>query len=104
MLGRSTSVYLAKVGKHIDLARIASVSDASSARSPGAASVNAVASRPPSSTETKFTDSKRGATDTEADLRQRLQADLEYLDGWTILRDLRKIFGTMRVLVHHRAF
>ena len=46
----------------------------------------------------------RGATDTEADLRQRLQADLEYLDGWTILRDLRKIFGTMRVLVHHRAF
>jgi lipopolysaccharide/colanic/teichoic acid biosynthesis glycosyltransferase len=46
----------------------------------------------------------RGATDTEADLRQRLQADLEYLDGWTILRDVRIILGTIRVLVHHRAF
>jgi lipopolysaccharide/colanic/teichoic acid biosynthesis glycosyltransferase len=46
----------------------------------------------------------RGATDTEADLRQRLQADLEYLDGWTILRDFRIIVGTVRVLVHHRAF
>jgi lipopolysaccharide/colanic/teichoic acid biosynthesis glycosyltransferase len=46
----------------------------------------------------------RGATDTEADLRQRLQADLEYLDGWTILRDVRIILGTIRVLVHDRAF
>jgi lipopolysaccharide/colanic/teichoic acid biosynthesis glycosyltransferase len=46
----------------------------------------------------------RGATDTEADLRQRLQADLEYLDGWTILRDARIILGTIRVMVHHRAF
>ena len=46
----------------------------------------------------------RGATDTEADLRQRLQADLEYLDGWTILRDIRIILGTIRVLVHDRAF
>jgi lipopolysaccharide/colanic/teichoic acid biosynthesis glycosyltransferase len=46
----------------------------------------------------------RGATDTEADLRQRLQADLEYLDGWTILRDARIILGTIRVVVHHRAY
>jgi len=46
----------------------------------------------------------RGATDTEAHLRQRLQADLEYLDGWTILRDIRIIVGTIRVVVHHRAF
>ena len=46
----------------------------------------------------------RGATDTEADLQQRLQADLEYLDGWTILRDISIILGTIRVLVHHRAF
>ena len=46
----------------------------------------------------------RGATDTEADLLQRLQADLEYLDGWTILRDVRIILGTIRVLVHKRAF
>jgi len=46
----------------------------------------------------------RGATDTEADLRQRLQADLEYVDGWTVLRDVRIVLGTIRVLVHHRAF
>lgn len=46
----------------------------------------------------------RGATDTESDLANRLQADLEYLDGWTIWRDLRIIFNTVRVLVHDRAF
>jgi len=46
----------------------------------------------------------RGATDTETDLTHRLQADLEYLDGWTMLRDVRIILGTIRVLVHHRAF
>lgn len=46
----------------------------------------------------------RGATDTETDLANRLQADLEYLDGWTIWRDLKIIFNTVRVLVHDRAF
>lgn len=46
----------------------------------------------------------RGATDTESDLTHRLQADLEYLDGWTVLRDLKIILSTIRVLVHHRAF
>lgn len=46
----------------------------------------------------------RGATDHEADLQNRLQSDLEYLEGWTIMRDLQIIFLTMRVLVHDRAF
>lgn len=46
----------------------------------------------------------RGATDTEADLSSRLQADLEYLDGWTAIRDMRIIFATFTVLVHDRAF
>lgn len=46
----------------------------------------------------------RGATDHETDLVNRLQADLEYLGGWTIMRDIQIIFLTMRVLVHHRAF
>ncbi|WP_420384249.1 sugar transferase [Novosphingobium sp.] len=46
----------------------------------------------------------RGATDTETDLTHRLQADLEYLDGWTVLRDLKIILGTIRVLVHEKAF
>lgn len=46
----------------------------------------------------------RGATDHESDLVNRLQADLEYLEGWTIMRDIQIIFMTMRVLVHDRAF
>lgn len=46
----------------------------------------------------------RGATDREADLINRLQADLEYLEGWSIGRDLKILFLTLRVLVHDRAF
>lgn len=46
----------------------------------------------------------RGATDSEADLSSRLQADLEYLDGWTAIRDIRIIFATVTVVVHDRAF
>ncbi|MDE8651678.1 sugar transferase [Novosphingobium album (ex Liu et al. 2023)] len=46
----------------------------------------------------------RGATDSESDLISRLQSDLEYLEGWTILRDIKIVLLTMRVLVHHRAF
>lgn len=46
----------------------------------------------------------RGATHDEHDLVARLQSDLEYLEGWTILRDLKIIALTMRVLVHDRAF
>ncbi|KUR73796.1 sugar transferase [Novosphingobium fuchskuhlense] len=46
----------------------------------------------------------RGATDSEQDLASRLQADLEYLDGWTAVRDMKIIFATFAVLVHDRAF
>ncbi len=46
----------------------------------------------------------RGATEKESDLVSRLQSDLEYLEGWTILRDIKIIFLTLRVLVHDRAF
>ncbi|MGZ5826375.1 MAG: exopolysaccharide biosynthesis polyprenyl glycosylphosphotransferase [Croceibacterium sp.] len=46
----------------------------------------------------------RGATDQETDLTSRLQADLEYISGWTIWRDLGILVATMRVLVHDRAF
>ncbi|WP_225206961.1 sugar transferase [Novosphingobium huizhouense] len=46
----------------------------------------------------------RGATDSEEDLTNRLQADLEYLDGWTVWRDLRIMLATLTVLVHDRAF
>lgn len=46
----------------------------------------------------------RGATEKESDLSGRLQADLEYLAGWSIWRDIRIIMATFRVLVHDRAF
>jgi polysaccharide biosynthesis protein PslA len=46
----------------------------------------------------------RGATDTEQDLAGRLDADLEYLRGWSLWRDVRILVATARVLVHDRAF
>jgi exopolysaccharide biosynthesis polyprenyl glycosylphosphotransferase len=46
----------------------------------------------------------RGATDTEDDLSSRLQADLEYLAGWSLWRDITISFATLRVLVHDRAY
>jgi lipopolysaccharide/colanic/teichoic acid biosynthesis glycosyltransferase len=46
----------------------------------------------------------RGSTDTEGDLSSRLQADLEYLAGWSIWRDISISFATLRVLVHDRAY
>ena len=36
----------------------------------------------------------RGATHEEQDLTSRLQADLEYISGWTIWRDIRILFAT----------
>jgi polysaccharide biosynthesis protein PslA len=46
----------------------------------------------------------RGATPLESDLLHRLQADLEYLDTWSIWRDLQIIFMTFRVLTHSNAY
>lgn len=46
----------------------------------------------------------RGTTDSEGDLIDRLQADLEYVEGWTILRDIRILFSTIWVVVHDRAY
>ncbi|WP_375395228.1 sugar transferase [uncultured Sphingomonas sp.] len=46
----------------------------------------------------------RGATVLEDDLRNRLQADLEYLEKWSIWRDMKIIFLTARVLLHRNAF
>jgi exopolysaccharide biosynthesis polyprenyl glycosylphosphotransferase len=46
----------------------------------------------------------RGSTETETDLSARLQADLEYLAGWSTWRDVKIIFATFRVLMHERAF
>jgi exopolysaccharide biosynthesis polyprenyl glycosylphosphotransferase len=46
----------------------------------------------------------RGATDSEDDLSNRLQSDLEYLRDWNLWRDIAIIASTLRVLVHERAF
>lgn len=46
----------------------------------------------------------RGATRHQDDLTNRLQADLEYLSGWSIARDLSIILATFRVLIHKNAY
>lgn len=46
----------------------------------------------------------RGATEHESDLANRLDADLEYLHGWSLWRDLRILLATTKVLVHHQAY
>lgn len=46
----------------------------------------------------------RGATLLESDLEKRLQADLEYLENWSIWRDIKIIVLTFRVLTHRNAY
>ncbi|PXA97986.1 sugar transferase [Nostoc sp. 3335mG] len=46
----------------------------------------------------------RGATDRRDDLTNRLIADLEYLHGWSIWRDIKIIAMTFGVVVHKNAF
>jgi lipopolysaccharide/colanic/teichoic acid biosynthesis glycosyltransferase len=46
----------------------------------------------------------RGNTETGADLLNRLQADLAYLESWTVWRDVILVLQTFRVLMHRNAF
>ncbi len=46
----------------------------------------------------------RGTTHRQEDLEDRLQSDLEYLDGWQLWRDITILFGTAKVLVHPNAY
>ena len=46
----------------------------------------------------------RGATDNEDDLAGRLNADLEYIAGWSLWRDMQIVVATLGVLIHERAF
>jgi polysaccharide biosynthesis protein PslA len=46
----------------------------------------------------------RGETREREDLANRLRADLEYLAGWTIWRDISILITTLRVLVHKNAY
>ncbi len=46
----------------------------------------------------------RGNTETSDDLLNRVQADLAYLERWSIWRDIMLVFQTFRVLTHRNAF
>lgn len=46
----------------------------------------------------------RGSTEHERDLTDRLQSDLEYISGWSLMRDVAIVIRTLRVLRHERAF
>ncbi|MFM9828583.1 MAG: sugar transferase [Sphingomonas sp.] len=46
----------------------------------------------------------RGATDKQVDLENRLQSDLEYVQGWRLWRDVSIMVNTAFVLVHAKAY
>lgn len=46
----------------------------------------------------------RGATESEADLEDRLAADLEYLQDWSLWREIGILVSTAMVVVHRKAF
>ena len=46
----------------------------------------------------------RGATDHEDDLTQRLHSDLEYIEGWSLMRDIMITWRTLLVLRHDKAY
>lgn len=46
----------------------------------------------------------RGATHRTEDLTNRLDADLEYINDWSVVRDLQILVATFKVLVHRNAF
>lgn len=46
----------------------------------------------------------RGATEHRRDIVNRLEADLEYLQGWSLLRDMGILAKTAQVLVHKNAY
>ena len=46
----------------------------------------------------------RGATLRRDDLTRRLQADLEYIAGWSVWRDFAILLSTVRVVVHKNAY
>ncbi|WP_262504232.1 sugar transferase [Sphingobium sp. KCTC 72723] len=46
----------------------------------------------------------RGATECEADLENRLSADLEYLKDWSLVAEIEIMLRTVLVLVHKNAY
>ena len=46
----------------------------------------------------------RGATIVESDLVNRLQSDLEYVQNWTLWRDITILVRTAGVVLHKNAY
>lgn len=46
----------------------------------------------------------RGATHSPIDLVNRLHSDLEYTTNWSLWRDVKIIFSTIRVIIHPNAY
>jgi len=46
----------------------------------------------------------RGATTARSDIEKRVAADLEYINNWSILRDLKILLQTILVVFHRNAF
>lgn len=46
----------------------------------------------------------RGSTVLREDLTKRLQSDLEYASNWSLWRDIRILFMTFGVVVHHNTY
>lgn len=46
----------------------------------------------------------RGATEQRSDLVNRLRADLEYIENWTIINEIIILLRTASVLIHRNAF
>ncbi len=46
----------------------------------------------------------RGATETKRDILNRIEADLEYMNQWSLAGDIAILLRTIKVLVHHKAF
>jgi lipopolysaccharide/colanic/teichoic acid biosynthesis glycosyltransferase len=43
----------------------------------------------------------RGATDTKAQLKRRVELDLQYIDNWSLLLDFKILAMTARQLLKH---
>ncbi|MBS9476643.1 exopolysaccharide biosynthesis polyprenyl glycosylphosphotransferase [Ancylobacter radicis] len=46
----------------------------------------------------------RGATHSRIDIEKRVAADLEYINGWSLWLDIKILFMTLKVAIHHNAY
>jgi lipopolysaccharide/colanic/teichoic acid biosynthesis glycosyltransferase len=46
----------------------------------------------------------RGATNTRSDIEKRVEVDLEYINSWSIWRDLMILLRTIRVVLSDKAY